>query len=169
MVFNYSPKLIKTLYLLFMYSEVKHLLLIEKYPPSEPCSCPVCVSYCKRPGWWTIDQACNVLFKGYATRMMLEISPDRTFGVLSPAFIGNEGSVSLQIFSNNGCTFLNNNLCELFGSGLQPLECRFCHHNRNGLGIECHSDIEREWNSAKGQQLVNLWYKKYLDRKFFLV
>jgi hypothetical protein len=99
--------------------------------------------------------------------MMLEISPDKTFGVLSPAFKGNEGGVSLQIFSGSGCTFLHNNLCELFGTGLTPLECRFCHHSKSGMGIECHCDIEREWYTAKGQQLVNLWYRKYLVRKFF--
>ncbi|HOT13352.1 MAG TPA: hypothetical protein PK252_01205 [Bacteroidales bacterium] len=150
-----------------MYSIVDHLQLIEKYSPSGPCSCPTCVSYCKRPGWWTIDQACNALYRGYAARMMLEISPDRTFGVLSPAFKGNEGGVSLQIFSDNGCTFLQNNLCELYSTGLQPLECRFCHHSRRGEGIACHNDIGQEWNSANGQQLVNFWYRNYLLRKFF--
>jgi hypothetical protein len=137
-------------------------MLVAKYPPSEPCSCKICVSYCKRPGWWTVEEAQTALEDGCGPRMMLEISPEFTFGVLSPAFKGNEGAYALQLFANNGCTFLKNNLCELNGTGIQPLECRFCHHNRPGEGIKCHLDIEKEWNSLFGQNLVRLWINQYL-------
>jgi hypothetical protein len=91
--------------------------------------------------------------------MMLEISPEHTFGVLSPAFKGCEGNFALQEFSSNWCTFLKNNLCELHGTGYQPLECRFCHHDRIGLGIKCHNDIEKDWNTPKGRVLINKWIK----------
>jgi hypothetical protein len=50
--------------------------------------------------------------------MMLEMSPELTFGVLSPAYKGNEGNLALQFFAGQGCTFLKNNLCELYGTGL---------------------------------------------------
>lgn len=131
--------------------------LAIKYRPSRPCSCHICLAYCQRPGWWTVEQAARALDSGYAGRMMLELSPECTFGVLSPAFKGNEGNIALQIFSHQGCTFLQKNLCELFGSGLQPLECRFCHHTRKSLGQKCHSDIEKDWHSKNGQKLIIKW------------
>jgi hypothetical protein len=133
------------------------LTLHEKYPPSEPCSCKICVSYCKRPGWWTIEEAKKAIEAGFSERIMLEISPERDFTVLSPAFKGNEGNYALQIFAENGCTFLKNGLCELFETGFQPLECRFCHHKRKGLGIKCHTDIEKEWNSNEAKRLIVKW------------
>jgi len=133
--------------------------LYEIYPPSEPCSCNKCISFCKRPGWWTIEEAAKAVKAGMANRMMLEVSPEHTFGVLSPAFKGNEGAFAYQIFASQGCTFLKNDRCELYNTGLQPLECRYCHHNRIGLGKNCHRDIEKTWNSATGKELVILWSK----------
>lgn len=131
--------------------------LIKKYRPSEPCSCNICQSYCIRPGWWAVEEAAKAINAGLAFRMMLEISPENDFAVLSPAFKGNESDYAFQIFSQNGCTFLKEGLCELFGTGLQPLECRFCHHDRKGLGIKCHIDIERDWKSKQGQKLIVKW------------
>jgi len=131
--------------------------LHEKYPPSEPCSCAVCLSYCRRPGWWTVGEAAKALEAGLAYRMMLEVSPEHDFSVLSPAFKGNENNYALQAFSEHGCTFLNNDLCELFGTGLQPLECRFCHHERTGQGKNCHLDIEQEWKTEKAKRLIVRW------------
>lgn len=133
------------------------LSLYEKYPPSAPCSCDICKSYCRRPGWWTVDEAARAMEAGYAGRMMLEMDPLLTFGVLSPAFRGCEQNFSLQVFSNRGCTFLEKGLCELHGTGFQPLECRFCHHARPGLGIRCHQDIEADWNTQKGKSLIGNW------------
>ena len=131
--------------------------LNEKYPSSEPCSCTVCLGYCQRPGWWTVEEATKAIDVGYANRMMLEIAPEITFGVLSPAFRGNEGRIAVNQFARNGCNFLKHDLCELHGTGLMPLECRFCHHERIGLGKKCHYDIEKDWNTPKGQILVKKW------------
>jgi hypothetical protein len=131
--------------------------LIEKYPPSEPCSCSICLSYCQRPGWWTVDEAAAAIEAGLANRMMLEMSPDRSFGVLSPAFRGCEMQFASNEYAARGCTFLTDGLCELHGSGLMPLECRFCHHDRTGLGPRCHADIERDWNTVGGRALVVRW------------
>jgi hypothetical protein len=88
---------------------------------------------------------------------MLEVSPERTFGVLSPAFRGCEKNFAVQEYSKNGCNFLTNGLCELHGTGLQPLECRFCHHDRVGQGLECHTAIETEWNTPRGKKAVHKW------------
>jgi len=132
----------------------------EKYPPSKPCSCKICLSYCVRPGWWTIEEAALAIEAGYANRMMLEMSPEMIFGVLSPAFKGCEGKFALQIYSKNGCNFLKNNLCELYGTGFQPTECRFCHHERKGEGKKCHTDLEKEWLRPEGQELVRKWINK---------
>lgn len=134
--------------------------LIEKYPPSEPCACEICRGYCARPGWWTVEEAARALVAGYANRMMLEIAPELTFGVLSPAFKGCERSFATNAFAKNGCTFLKNNLCELFGTGHQPLECRFCHHERGGLGPRCHADLEKDWKTPEGQSLIEKWIRK---------
>ena len=129
------------------------------YPPSKPCSCEICMNYCQRPGWWSVDEATQAIDTGYADRIMLEMSPELTFGVLSPAFKGNEGEIAVQFYSQNGCTFLSGNRCELYGTGFQPMECRFCHHTRKGMGKECHSAIEMDWHSQAGQRLVIRWMK----------
>lgn len=138
--------------------------IYEKYPPSEPCGCLICKAYCRRPGWWTVEEAAKAIESGYGRRMMLEISPELTFGVLSPAFRGCEGYYAIREFSSLGCNFLKEGLCELHGSGMQPLECRYCHHSRKGLGEKCHTDIEKDWNSLAGQKLVKEWMGIYLRR-----
>lgn len=128
-----------------------------RYPPSEPCSCDICRAYCSRPGWWIPEEAEKAVKKGFGNRMMLELSPDRSFAVLSPAFKGNELNFALQIFSANGCTFLNDSLCELYHTGLQPLECRYCHHLRKGKGDECHRAIEKEWQKPAAKKIIIRW------------
>ncbi len=131
--------------------------LLEKYPPSPPCSCTICLSYCIRPGWWTVAEAANAIRAGYAARMMLEIAPELTFGVLSPAFKGCETGFATNECAANGCTFLNGEKCELHGTGYQPLECRYCHHTRVGQGLQCHTDLENDWHSPQGQRLIWQW------------
>jgi hypothetical protein len=131
--------------------------LLAKYPDSPACSCDVCIIYCKRPGWWTVAEASNALEAGYGDRMMLEMSPDRAFGVLAPAYKGSERHFGVRPASDPRCTFLVSERCELHGTGYQPLECRVCHHSRPGLGPRCHADIEREWNTAAGRALVVKW------------
>jgi hypothetical protein len=128
--------------------------LAKNYPPSEPCSCSICRSYCIRPGWWTVEEASRAIDAGYGNRMMLEMSPDLTFGVLSPAFKGCEQDFALQQYSGFGCNFYVDGLCELYGTGYEPLECRFCHHLRRGLGEKCHADIEKDWRTPAGQTIV---------------
>ena len=133
--------------------------LLEKYPPSEPCTCAICLSYCMRPGWWTVGQAAAAIDAGYGDRMMLEIAPEFTFGVLAPAFKGCEKYFAVNEYASNGCTFFQDERCELFGTGHEPLECRFCHHERPGLGARCHADLEEDWNTAAGKALVNKWFQ----------
>ena len=133
----------------------------QKYPPSEPCTCDVCLAYCVRPGWWTVKEAERAIEAGYGNRMMLEVAPELTFGVLSPAFKGCERSIAANEFAQNKCTFLENDHCELFGTGHQPLECRFCHHERRGSGPKCHADLERDWKTPAGQVLVKRWFNQF--------
>ena len=135
----------------------RKLTLAEKYPPSPPCSCEECTSYCKRPGWWTVKQASGAMEAGYAKRMMLEMAPRFTFGVLSPAFKGCEVNFAYNEYASAGCTFFIDDQCELHGTGYQPLECRFCHHDRVGLGSHCHADIEKDWNTEAGRSLIVKW------------
>jgi hypothetical protein len=128
--------------------------------PSPACNCEICRKYCLRPGWWTVHQATDAISQGLANRMMLEIAPDFTFGVISPAFLGCEGSIAINEFSKAGCNFLSNDLCQLHGTKLQPLECQVCHHARPGLGIKCHNEIEKQWNADTGQALVVKWMEE---------
>jgi hypothetical protein len=144
----------------------RQAMLYDQYPPSAPCSCPTCRAYCLRPGWWTVDEAKRAIRAGYATRMMLELSPDRAWGVLSPAFYGCEGACALKECAPFGCNFLRYGLCELHGTGLMPLECRYCHHLRKGMGLKCHADIERDWRTPAGQTLVRAWIEQTLKAPF---
>ena len=89
--------------------------------------------------------------------MMLEMAPGFAFGVLSPAFKGCEVKFAYQEYAYAGCTFLKKEKCELHGTGYQPLECRFCHHDRAGMGPRCHADIEKDWNTPKGRLLIVRW------------
>lgn len=146
-----------------MKRKKKFKSLKERYPPSEPCSCEICRSYCIRPGWWTVEEASQAIKAGYGNRMMLEISPEMTFGVLSPAFKGCGGKYALQGYAHNGCNFLKNGLCELHGTGYEPLECLYCHHLRKGLGRKCHADIEKDWRTPAGQSLVKSWIEQIKD------
>lgn len=134
----------------------KKRALVDRFPPSEPCSCEVCAGYCMRPVWWTVQEAHKALDAGLAYRMMLELSPELTFGVLAPALRGCEGRIAALPMSS-GCCFFSNGLCELFGTGLEPLECRFCHHARAGAGQSCHTALEADWNTPAGQALVIRW------------
>ncbi len=137
-----------------------HTELFIKYPPSKGCSCSICRNFCRRPGWWSVEQARIAMEKGYGSRMMMEISPEFTFAVLSPAFFGNEGRIARNENAGHSCNFFASGLCELHNSDLLPLECAFCHHERIGLGQKCHNDIESNWNTQRGQALVLRWCEK---------
>ncbi len=141
------------------------LPLAERFPPSEACSCVVCRGYCARPGRWSVDQAQKALLAGYGVQMMLELSPDRKYGVLSPAFRGCEGMVSLQEYAQNGCTFFRHGLCALFHTGFEPLECRYCHHDRAGQVTICLDALMQDWLTPAGQALVRSWLLQCMERK----
>lgn len=144
------------------------MYLYKKYPPSESCSCSECQSYCTRPGWWLPKEAEKAIAHGYAKRMMLEVSPVYNYAVLAPAFKGNEGRYALRIFSSNGCTFFNNQRCDLYSQNLQPLECRFCHHSRKGKGIQCHISIGNEWKKEYARKLIAHWMNENLKMGYFV-
>lgn len=131
--------------------------LYEQYPPSPPCSCPICVAYCARPGWWSVAEVTRAVKAGYGPRMMLEIAPELTFGVLSPAFKGCEGGIAANEYASAGCTFFHRERCELFGTGYQPLECRYCHHDRPGKGQACHAGLEADWRTHAGRRVIRQW------------
>lgn len=84
-----------------------------------------------------MDEANRALLAGYANRMMLKLSPELSFGVLSPAFRGCEGGVALNRGAGGGCNFLKAGHCQLHGTGFQPLECH--------------------WHTPAGQALVRHW------------
>jgi hypothetical protein len=101
-----------------------------------------------------VEQAAKAFSAGYAP-YMLEISPDSPLEFW--ARTGGRRQGRIKHFSQNGCGFLKNGLCELHGTGLMPLECRFCHHDRIGRGKMCHLELEKDWNTTPGQILVRKW------------
>lgn len=129
------------------------------FPPSKPCSCDICLAYCRRSGWWSVHEAKQAIEDGMANRMMLEAVPDFSFFVLSPAFKGNEGYFALDVYSHNWCTFFVCGRCELFGTSYQPAECRFCHHERKGLGEVCHRALMRDWKTNGAKRIVTYWFR----------
>lgn len=137
-------------------------IIYDKYPPSDPCSCEICRTYCIRPGWWTVEEAARAYRAGLGNRMMLELSPDLSYGVLSPAFKGCEGSIASKEYASYGCNFLKEGLCELHATEYLPLECRFCHHDRRGMGEQCHADIGRDWNCDRAKNFINRWVNSIL-------
>jgi hypothetical protein len=134
--------------------------LEDYYSPSLPCDCEICRSYCIRPGWWTIEQASIAIDEGYDAKMMLEIAPDFSFAVLSPAFKGCEGQIAVNEFAKNGCIFFSDGLCELHETSFQPLECKVCHHSSPGKGPKIHYELEKQWNTPQGIDVVIKWMKK---------
>jgi len=60
-------------------------------------------------------------------------------------------------YASMGCTFFVDHKCELHGTGYEPLECRYCHHERAGMGPRCHADIEKDWNTSAGRALIVKW------------
>ncbi len=131
--------------------------LYTQFTPSKPCTCEICRYFCIRPGWWLVEEAQKAIKDGHANRMMLEFSSDFSFAVLSPAFKGNEAYFALQSFSKNKCTFFIEGRCSIFLKEYQPIECRFCHHDRLGLGGKCHCEIGKDWNTSKGKRLIKHW------------
>jgi len=99
--------------------------------------------------------------------MMLEFAPDFSFGVLSPAFRGNEGFFACQELAMSGCTFLIDGGCELFGRTFRPLECRYCHHSRPGAGEKCHLETAKDWRTRKGRRVAERWLNMRFSGKAF--
>ena len=133
--------------------------LYDRFPPSKACSCTTCISFCRRPGWPLVEEMHLAIDAGLASHLMLEFSPNLSFGILAPAFFGKEGMFALTCFSNNYCTFFDQGRCALFGLPYRPLECRFCHHERIGQGKACHLALAHEWNTSKGKRLVHRWLR----------
>lgn len=131
----------------------------ELFPPSASCHFDVRQS-CQRTGWWTVEEAQRAMKNGLSLRMMLDVSPDLSYGVLSPAYRGCEGNVALNSLKKNGCAFDADGSCRLHNTGLQPLECRFCHHTRVDLELKCHEALDWDWRTPQGQALVQAWTKE---------
>jgi len=104
-----------------------------------------------------VDEAARALDARYGTRMMLEMGPSNAFAVLAPAFKGAEQDFATNLHADRACTFLVDDRCQLHGTGLQPLECRSSHHGRHGMGLRCHADLAKQWNSPAGRALVVQW------------
>ena len=127
--------------------------LVEKYPPSAQCSCAICISYCRRPGWWTVEEAAAARQAGDGDSMVLEVGPGNAFRFLSPPFSGNEVVFTAKEVAGQDYTFLENERCQLYVTSHQPLECPFCHHDRPGQGTSGYRDVGKQWSSPAERAL----------------
>lgn len=148
---------------------------LEQFTESEPCSCHVCVDYCKRPCWPIPAEALRLIDAGYANRLMADawIAEEGPIWLLCGANPGYEGKNAsgldgymnmmfglLEMLAgttplNSGCIFLRNGLCELHDAGLKPFEGRVAHHSRDSGDI--HEAVAAAWNNDEGRAIIARW------------
>lgn len=131
---------------------------------SEPCSCPSCISMCRRPCWPTPDDVRALISAGEAGKLMLDywigdfsgyVHERRTY-VVCPANPGYEGRLASDYgFEFLGCTFQKNDLCELHERGLKPTEGRAAHHEREQPDL--HGSVARYWDTDDGREVIAIW------------
>lgn len=126
-----------------MKRKKKHRSLRDKYPPSEPCSCEICRSYCVRPGWWTVEEASKAIKAGYGHRMMLEIAPEMTFGVLSPAFKGCEGFMLCRSIQKTDAIFIQTAFVSFSGQVCRPLNAAIAIISEKASGRNAMRTLKR--------------------------
>ena len=127
-----------------------------KEPPA--CQCDECKSYCKRPGWYTPDEARAAIEAGLAQRMMCDWWEDSegNIDILGPAIQGYEGRAA-PWWPSGWCTFYHDGQCDVHGTH-KPLECRVAHHAYPPNGV--HGGIAKMWDTSEGRKVVALWEKE---------
>jgi hypothetical protein len=127
------------------------------------CKCIFCIQMCTtRPCWPLPEEAYSLISAGYANRLMADywdIPSSKKF-IIAPALEGWEGMVAP--FNPLGrCAFLTaDNLCELHGAGLKPIEGRIASCRPQISGYELHKEIAKKWDSNFGRMVVKKWFKK---------
>lgn len=136
------------------------------------CSCPDCVSLCKRnPGWMTPEEASKAIASGHATRLMRdwlepcsEVGNEERIYVLAPASRGCEGKDApefnlFDMFSvtakKGRCTFLSNGLCDLHATDYKPLQCRESMGCAE-IGLDNY-EMARMWDNDEGRKTIAWW------------
>jgi len=150
---------------------------LSDYADNE-CSCKDCKDACKYvPCWGTPDEIRFLIFSGYGKRLMMHVLSRNDFGarpkdgnyfdntirVISPAFVGNLGRLTVSPGSTGRCTFLTKGgLCELHDKNLKPLEGRIESHEMSAEeAIIIRREIFRMWDNQVGKSLSEDWSRKY--------
>lgn len=126
------------------------------------CDCQECRIMCRRPCWPTPDEAFELIAAGYAQNMMYDYWAriEGDIGVIAPALKGREGDhAPFMPYSEDGCTFWHNGLCQLHDRGLKPLEGRMtyaCRENEDGFDRE---QLVALWDTDDGRAVVELWWE----------
>lgn len=120
------------------------------------CACERCRVMCEKPCWGTPDEIQRLIDAGFGDRLALDYwSGDETIYVLAPALKGHEGQEAPWTnWSQDGCTFWQDGLCQLHEMGLKPSEGAQTYACRPGEFIgrrtlvalwETRQDIVEEW------------------------
>jgi Fe-S-cluster containining protein len=143
------------------------------------CTCETCISYCRRPGWFTPEEAQMAIASGYGKLLMLDYwvsSGDKEdIFLLCPANPGYERQSAPEVSlltmalyaavgtSNplySGCTMLStDNRCGIHA--IKPLECKVAHHAFPDASTGLHEEIAMLWDNDAAQLIVNQWRKHY--------
>jgi|WetSurSiteA1Bulk_404760.scaffolds.fasta_scaffold69865_1 hypothetical protein len=130
------------------------------------CDCEVCRSMCKTcPCWPTPEEARALIDAGYGKYLMYDwwvggLYNDewKDIGILCPAEVGHERSMSSGWIKSR-CTFFSDARgCKLHELGLKPIEGRLalC---EDRTPEHLHRDVAQSWNNAEAQALVAKWCK----------
>lgn len=161
--------------------------------PECECKCYLCREACREaPCWGTPLEIENLMSAGYGDKLMAYIItpghyniplpsfPDAwnkgTTTVIAPAKMGGNGagyateSTSSGITFRGRCVFLRgkgkNELCEIHGTGLKPVEGRVGYHDMSyNKAIRVRELIISTWNTDFGRRVAKMWVGKYSKYK----
>lgn len=118
------------------------IIRITGKKPTE-CSCAFCRSRCKTPCLGTPDDIIKIIDAGYSDKLKLSLWSVGFLLGLVPFPI----PMIQPAYSNEGCAFFINGLCELHSKGLKPTEGKLTYHTLSMEDTDFRLSIS--WNVAK--------------------
>ncbi len=126
------------------------------------CSCTACQNMCRTsPCFPTPEQVAELIGGPHEDRFMasryIDEAHKREWPIVAPKFFAGENGAGR-------CTFLSpENLCELHGQGLKPLEGRLVNHEHIANPVLSHAlrrSICAQWDSELGRKLLDHYRAK---------
>jgi len=125
---------------------------------------------CVAPCCGTVEDMQRLIDSGYAHRLMHD-PYEGGAEMLKPALKGHEGKLApWNVWSEQGCTFWRDGLCELHDLGLKPLQGKLAHHDLMlTQSLEIGEKIDKDWADFEGiDEMVKNWRGTVkISKKFF--